>query len=732
MKPSILSSDTFLDQSNSQPSLKSFRANTSKILLVPALLAVLLDAVILGLIVHYRSTAYWVDHTHQVIGEARLLERLFVDAETGVRGYVSSKNELFLEPYRAAEGRIPAENKKLQDLVLDNAPQFARARQIEARYTAWLEFTKARLKAFDGAARQAEDARIGKDLMDAVRSAVAEFVSEEERLLSERTSRERVWNEGTLVAVPLLILLVGLFFYFFFFRSIENLRRLYGDALDETNQFKEQLFITLKSIGDAVLVVNTKSEITFMNEVAENLTQWKLADAAGKPMDDVFRIVHETTRAPAFNPVERVLREGTVVGLANHTVLIGKEGREIPIEDSAAPIRPDRSSPVQGVILVFRDVSEAHAAEEKLRLSESQFRDLANAIPQLVWKAHPDGSIFWYNRRWYDYTGKTEKEMEGWGWQSVHDPKILPDVLERWNASLATGEPFEMVFPLKGKDGKFRRFLTRIHPVRDATGRVLKWFGTNTDVEEEALAKESAEAALKLRDEFLSIASHELKTPLTSLKLQSQIFFRKTEKGDMRVYEKANVDEMAAQTERQVITLARLVDDMLDIARIRSGKLTVERENLNLAELVNEVVMRFKNQLSALPLVRCEGECDGEWDRMRLEQVINNLLTNAIRYGRGKPIEIKVTGETDFVRLEVKDQGIGITKESQERIFERFERATNATHVSGLGLGLFITKQILKAHDGTIRVESEKDVGSTFIVELPKNAPTNAREIDLG
>jgi PAS domain S-box-containing protein len=142
------------------------------------------------------------------------------------------------------------------------------------------------------------------------------------------------------------------------------------------------------------------------------------------------------------------------------------------------------------VAIVFNDFSDYKRAEEALRASEEQFRNLANAIPQLCWTANADGWITWYNERWYEYTGTTPEQMEGWGWQSVHDPSALPSVLERWKDSIATGNPFDMVFPLRGADQVFRPFLTRVMPVKDADGKVVRWFGTNTDISERQQAEE--------------------------------------------------------------------------------------------------------------------------------------------------------------------------------------------------------------------------------------------------
>jgi len=273
------------------------------------------------------------------------------------------------------------------------------------------------------------------------------------------------------------------------------------------NQERERFQTTLVSIGDAVIATDTHGRVTLVNRVAETLTGWQQSEASGQPLDVVFRIVNEESRQPVENPAIRALQDGTIVGLANHTVLIARDGKEYPIEDSAAPIRDERGQMV-GVVLVFRDVTERRREEVIRQGQEQQFRTLAESIPQLAWMAHADGNIFWYNRRWYDYTGTTLEDMAGWGWQSVHDPAELPKVLERWKESLSTGEPFDMMFPLKGADGIFRQFLTRVEPVKDQQGRVIRWFGTNTDI-----------SAAKRVEEELRVAQSRLDSTLTAAEI---------------------------------------------------------------------------------------------------------------------------------------------------------------------------------------------------------------------
>ncbi len=135
-------------------------------------------------------------------------------------------------------------------------------------------------------------------------------------------------------------------------------------------------------------------------------------------------------------------------------------------------------------VAVFDVITEQKEAERAIKESEERFRQMANSIPQLAWIAQGDGYIFWYNQRWYDYTGTTPEQMAGWGWQVVHDPEILPEVLKQWKDSIATGKTIDMVFPLRGADGRFRQFLTRVLPMKDTEGRIIQWFGTNTDITE--------------------------------------------------------------------------------------------------------------------------------------------------------------------------------------------------------------------------------------------------------
>lgn len=241
---------------------------------------------------------------------------------------------------------------------------------------------------------------------------------------------------------------------------------------------------------------------------------------------------------------------------------------------------------------------------------------------------------------------------------------------------------------------------------------------------------EMLKEAVKSRDDFLSIASHELKTPLTSLKIQTHIRKRKIGEFNLGDAEYEQLYKMFTSDDRQVDRLNRLIDDMLDISRINSGRLILHKEEINLKEVLYEIVDRFHNQYPS-QIIDIQFDRDepvfGLWDHLRLEQVFVNLLTNAIKYGQKQPIEVtleRIGG--NLVRVGIRDYGPGIATEDQKRIFKRFERAVSANEVSGLGLGLFIAEEIVDLHRGRIWVDSKRGFGATFFVELPIEAVSNS------
>jgi signal transduction histidine kinase len=240
-----------------------------------------------------------------------------------------------------------------------------------------------------------------------------------------------------------------------------------------------------------------------------------------------------------------------------------------------------------------------------------------------------------------------------------------------------------------------------------------------------SLLYRSAQAAIQTRDEFLSIASHELRTPLTSLLLRLEGFERSTR--DERALDVSQIQASLSVIRRQAKRLNSLVEQLLDVARLRHGALELDREEADLSEILRDVCGRFAGNLAhagCTLTLSTPAPVMGRWDRMRLEQVITNLVSNAIKFAQSSAIDAGVDSDADTARLFVRDRGMGIPPADQERIFERFERAVTSRHAGGLGLGLYITRQIVEAHGGSIRVTSTQGQGSTFIVKLPRGAET--------
>ncbi|MGE0527869.1 MAG: MHYT domain-containing protein [Bdellovibrionales bacterium] len=313
------------------------------------------------------------------------------------------------------------------------------------------------------------------------------------------------------------------------------------------------------------------------------------------------------------------------------------------------------------------------------------------------------------------------------GTYSSFEQLLLPEdrkpVTQAVQLAMENKRDFESEFRVRWPDGTVHWILSRGRPFFDARGAPTYFLGTSMDITERKIAEGKLRDALHARDEFISVASHELKTPITSMRLQTQMLNRAFKKGGSAAIEPARLAQMLDTSTRQLDRLTRLVEDMLDISRISTGKLTVEIGQHDLSRLVQDVLERFENECKQKGCevhAEIEPEVIGYFDPFRIEQVVINLLSNALKYGGGKPISVTLIKKSPTrAELRVRDYGIGIPKEAQARIFDRFERAIPSRTISGLGLGLYIVKSILAIHHGQVRVESEPGQGALFTVELP-------------
>ncbi|MGE0592785.1 MAG: PAS domain S-box protein [Vicinamibacterales bacterium] len=381
---------------------------------------------------------------------------------------------------------------------------------------------------------------------------------------------------------------------------------------------------------------------------------------------------------------------------------------------------------VTGYGTISRDITERKRSEQAIRETEAQFRTLADNMSQLAWMADQTGWIFWYNRRWYEYTGTTLEQMQGWGWRQVHHPEHVDRVVARIQRSWDTGEAWEDTFPLRGHDGRYRWFLSRALPIRDPSSQqVIQWFGTNTDITEQLEAEDALREANRRKDAFLATLAHELRNPLAPVRSSLEVL-----KGEPA----AELSRQALDImDRQVSLMQRLIDDLLDISRVDRNLLALRTERLDLGALVEQVVE------SCRPLAESGGQelvvnipdepLPMHADQVRLSQVFSNLLHNACKYtGAGGRIALTVTHQGGDAVVAVKDDGIGIPADMLPRVFEMFTQVdpTMERVRGGLGIGLTLVQQLVNLHGGRVAAASEGlGRGSEFTVRLPLARPTH-------
>ncbi len=354
-----------------------------------------------------------------------------------------------------------------------------------------------------------------------------------------------------------------------------------------------------------------------------------------------------------------------------------------------------------------------------LQASETNFRELANSMPQIVWTAGPDGALDYYNQRWFEYTGMTYEQTRGWGWEPVIHPDDYQKCIDTWSQALQTGKMYEIEYRFKrASDGTYRWHLGRAFPARDSSGKIYKWFGTGTDIDDRKRIEVAFRAMEERKDLFLSMASHELKTPLTSLKVFTHVLLKMLQQ-DARPEPVRYLTKM----DTQINKLIKLIAELLDISRVQAGKLVLVEEDFDGDTFVQDVVDMTQHTSLAHPItITSVIQRQLYGDKDRLGQVLINLLTNAIKFSPiAGPIEVIVTADQEQVIFGVRDHGIGIPQDQQALIFERFYRVygDRDTKYPGLGIGLYIAFEIVKRHGGRIWVESVEGHGATFFFSIP-------------
>jgi PAS domain S-box-containing protein len=600
--------------------------------------------------------------------------------------------------------------------------------------------------------------------MDELRKQVDEMAAVERQLLKVRSERsERTYNVALLTTVIADVFALAMVLAFIFLLRRHLLAR--DRAAAAIHEQRETFRTTIASIGDAVLTTDIQGRVTYLNSVAQSLAGWTLETAAGRALEDVFHIVNEQTRAPVENPVTRVLREGAVVGLANHTLLIARDGTERPIDDSAAPIK-DRSGNIAGVVMVFHDVTERRRAETALEEANAQLEERvrertaevieANAKYQAIFDQGLfaglltlDGTVIEANRSSLEACGFTREQVIGkpfWetGWWS-RSPALQAWIRAGFGQALE-GRPFHGETIYFTADGSERVVDFAYIPIKNDKGDLLFVVPTGLDITERKRAEETHRAAEALREseqklrqhaeeleqqliasgrlvslgEITASMAHEFNNPLGIVMGFAQDLLSETDPSSTQYRALKIIDE---ETKR----CQKIIQELLQFARPSSAEFCLVDAKPIIEKTINLVANHlYKQKIEAATLID-ENLPKLFADPQQIEQVLVNLYLNAIDAmpdGGKLMVAAKMEpldGSARMLVVTATDTGFGIEESDLAKIFQPFFSAKKGR---GMGLGLSISERIIKNHGGKIHVESEAGQGTTFRIYLPLDHQT--------
>ncbi len=657
--------------------------------------------------IQYRHATADAAHTREILNSVQKLFSAVQDAESGQRGYLLTGEEKYLATYQRAIQLVPSEMANLTGLFTRPEDHPADAQRLSAlvdrKFAELHETIELRRSHGFQAALDVVLSDRGKRLMDEIRDLDAGIRDREYAALIDGSIQvERYARRTEIVTIGGLVVL----FVFLIASSVTSNRAVLG-----REQSIQELQTTLASIGDAVISTDAQGRVAFANHAALTLLRAEEADVKGKHLDEVFRIVNEFTRAAVESPIAKVLREGTVVGLANHTMLIAQDGSETPIDDSGAPIR-GADGTICGTVLVFRDITQRRRAEVAMRLLASVVETSDDAI---ITK-DLNGRVTSWNKGAERIFGYSSEEMIGRPISTIAGPSLdeMPKILER----IRSGERVDHYDTVRrAKDGRLVNISLTVSPVRDASGKIMGASKIARDVTERALAARAVEetAAQLARSnadlqQFTYAASHDLQEPLRTVVTFTQLLADRY-KGKLD----AEADEFIEYVISAATRMRLLITDLLNYSRVVHPediplKEVPLREAVHLAASNLQLAIEESGtvlEVGDLPAVRA--------DKVQMIQLFQNLISNAIKYRGKEPPVIRITAEQNGEEwvLSVRDNGAGIPLEYRDYIFGVFKRLHGNEH-AGTGVGLAICKSIVVRHGGRIWVESEPGHGSTF------------------
>ena len=499
-------------------------------------------------------------------------------------------------------------------------------------------------------------------------------------------------------------------------------------AEEALTQQKELLQVTLSSIGDAVIATDVEGKITFLNSPAKSITGWD-SEAVGRPVHEVFRIMNEQTHEIVENPALKAMSAGVIIGLANHTVLVTKDGNEIPIDDSGAPIR-DVDGKILGAVLIFRDVSERRRADR----AQALLAEIVQSSDDAIVSKSLDGIIRSWNEGAEKLFGYSEEEVLGQSITIIVPPERLSEeqsILQ----TLRRGERIDHFETIRvTKDGRRIPISLTVSPIKNRAGEIIGASKIARDITQQKVLEQErerllvreqqlrteAQAASKLKDEFLATVSHELRTPLNAILGWGTMLRHREVPPDM-------LKSGIASIERNARFQAQLIEDLLDVSRIISGKMQLDIKLIEITPIIKSVIESLRPAAEAKQ-IRLEMTIDPLADQLRadearLQQIIWNLLSNSVKFtGKGGVIKIGIRRDESATEIVVHDNGQGIREEFLPFVFDRFQQADSSItrKHGGLGLGLAISRHLVELHGGTIEVSSPGEgLGATFNVRLP-------------
>ncbi|MGC2646222.1 MAG: PAS domain S-box protein [Candidatus Sulfotelmatobacter sp.] len=481
----------------------------------------------------------------------------------------------------------------------------------------------------------------------------------------------------------------------------------------------------LNAVNAAIIATDLSGTVIYWNPFAQQLYGWSPEEVMGRNIMEIT--VSSETEEEARKSMASVLVGNSWAG---EFQVRSRNGSFVSALVTLSLVRDEDGEPV-AVVGVSQDIEGLKEVEGALRRSEEQFQAFANSVPELCWMAHSDGQVFWRNERWYEYTGSTPREIEGMGSHSAHDPKLLPSILERWRASIESGDTFEMEFPLRGADGVFRWFLTRIRPVRDEAGNITRWYGTSTNIDEQRHLLESLSEARDELEKRVQDRTAELHIATESLRDLSARLLRMRDDEQRR---------LARELHDSVGQLLAAISMNNAVVSAESGRLTpaTARCLAENADLVDEVSREIRtiSHLLHPPLLDEAGLAsalrwytEGFAKRSRIDvnleippdmgrmpndaeiamfRVVQECLTNIHRHSESSTATIRIQRQANRVLLQVQDQGKGIAQEKLEK-FSRTGR---------IGVGFGGMRERLRQLGGTLEIQSGEQ-GTLVSAVLP-------------